>query len=329
MTVSFPQMSNILLMNGIMEAIDDLTLRLHHRSLMESSGLRAIISLSRDLGVETIDKQLDLFQQTLDDDQGSLDEQSSHGRSCDLSNIDEVYSALRAKTDDTKAAGYLLSIMQHLLLIRDDRSDFTHHFQLIDTVVSDIVLDCKLGGAEKRIGLSVQRMVSQLNQVERTQQLEEDLVKTRSAALELKLEKEELEDRLERSEQMIMNLQTIISRLDGQLTSPRPEAPVSPQILGPEAAYDQRLAQLADHARVDPPRGLFKAPLLSTADGSKAEDFITPEAKSASSPPTATKLTFWGITSWLGIRPSNADGQSTPVMTEFEKISQDSSGVAV
>ncbi|KAJ3555998.1 hypothetical protein NM688_g2271 [Phlebia brevispora] len=308
-------MSNILLMNGIMEAIDDLDVRLHHRSLMASSGLQTIIKLARSLGIVTIDKQLALFEQTLADDADSLDERMSQDHSCNLVDLDDVYNALRTKAEGSKAKDHLLSILQHLLLIPDDKPDFVHRLQLVDTVVSDVVMDSKLGGGEKRLGFSVERMVSQMNQVERTQKLEEDLVKVRSNALELKLEKEDLEDRLERSEQMIMNLQTVIARLDCEVHD-------YTRVAAPKAAYDERIAQLAvGMQKEDSPAGTVGSP--TDEKDSKQPPMPT------SPPPTTPKLSFWGITSsWLGMRQA-ADGQPIPTLENHEKVEPDVAAVAI
>lgn len=304
------QMSNILLMNGIMEAIDDLDVRLHHRSLMQSSGLPTIAQLARGLGIGTIVKQLDLFEQTLADDAESLDERMSQDHSCNIVDMDDIYNTLRAKVDNSKAKDHLLSIFQHLLLVPDNKSDFAHHLQLIDTVIADVVMDSKLGGAEKRLGLSVERMVSQMNQVEKTQKLEEDLVKVRSAALELKLEKEDLEDRLGRSEQMIMSLQTVIARLDCEVHDPAPVA-------RSKAGSEDQLAQ--------PALGLDSSGSSSGGSRSHPPDItivqnVEKDVKSVSSPPPTTpKLSFWGISSWLGNRQAPAD-VPPPSAANIEKL---------
>ena len=275
--------------------------------------------MSRDLGIATIDKQLDLFQQTLDDDQGSFDV-SSNRASCNLSNAEDVFNALRAKTGETKASTHFLSIMQHLLLIPENKPDYAVRFQLVDSVVADVIMDAKLGRAEKRLGLSVERVVAQMNQVERSQQLEEDLVKARSTILEMKVEKEELVDRLEQSEQMIMSLQTIIARLDGQLSSPRPEEHA-------RAEYEKRLSQLAANVQVEPPRTLFQS--LPPDDVRRQSGDRVPEGSSASATsPPASKLNFWGISAWFGAKHASSDSQSTQIIAEDEKARPSSDVVA-
>lgn len=217
-------------MNSIMAIIEDVDLRLHHRSLMESSGLHAILDLARTVNIPGIEKQLDLFQQTLDDDAQSLGETPE--ATCDLSNLDEVFSTLRTRVQDSKAQANLLSILQHFLLVRTDDPTFLHRFQLLDTVVTDLVMDQKLGGAEKRMGLSVERIVGQLQQVELAKDLETDLIKSRSTVLQLKAENEHLEERMSHTEALVGTLQTEIARLQAALATANAGAARSPKAFG-------------------------------------------------------------------------------------------------
>jgi hypothetical protein len=226
-------MSNILLINGIMQAIDDLQVRLHYRSLMESSGLHALVDLLRTFGMPAIDKQLDLLQQVLGDDEKNLESSMELDMSCDLSNVDEVFRALRSRTKDSNTQEYLLSTLQHLLLLPAD-PDYVLRFQLIDSLVSELVMDDKLGCAERRIGLSVDRMIEQFKQLENAKALEDELIRSRSAALHLKAENEDLQERFSHAEFLAISLQAENNRLQAMLSSysssiGKPGFPASPQ----------------------------------------------------------------------------------------------------
>lgn len=288
-------MSNILLMNGIMQAIDDLDLRIHHRSQMETCGLQVIIKLARGCNIPVISTQLDLFQQTLEEDERSLEERLYKINSCDMTNMDDVYNALRAKTKGSeKAEAYLLSIFQHLLLVRQDGLELVHLLQVLDSVVADVIMDNKLGGAEKRLGLSVERIVGQLEQVERAQSIEDELVKTRTAALHLKIEKEALEDRVAQADGLINALQSKLSKVQVQnarLTGTKPNVASSPS----DSSYADRLAQLAD-VLPGSPLALSYVPTSTPRS--------TPNPKSIHSAKSSVpgRQPFWGISSWFGLR---------------------------
>ena len=149
------QLSNVIFINALMVNIDDLDIRVHHRAQMDAAGLPRIIEHCRSFGVPVIDKQLQILQQMIEEDEAKLRERIDQEILRDLANPEDVYNALRAKTADTRAKDHFLSIMQHLLLIREEGPALAHYYQLIDSLVADVVLDKKLVGAEQRLGHSV------------------------------------------------------------------------------------------------------------------------------------------------------------------------------
>ncbi|KAI0702325.1 armadillo-type protein [Cytidiella melzeri] len=292
-------MSNILLMNGIMQAIADLDVRLHHRSQMETCGLQTIITLARECGIAVIDTQLDLFQQTLEEDEGSFEDRLHQINSCDLTDLGDVCNALRAKIKGSeKAETYLLSIFRHLLLIPRDGQDLVHFLQVVDSVVADVVMDKKLGGAEKRLGLSVERIVGQLEQVERARTAEDELVGIRTAALHLKIEKEALEDRIAQADGLVANLQSEVLKLrleNSRLASTRINTAASPS----NSSYTDRLAQLAD---VLPGSPLALSYVPTSTPRSTASNY-KPSVPAGRQP-------YWGLSSWFGLREDEPGAQA-------------------
>lgn len=97
-------------------------------------------------------------------------------------------------TEDSPAKDYFLSMLRHLLLIREEGPQLAYHPRLLDSVISDIVMDGKLATAEQRIGHSVQQPIAQLNESDRLQVAENEAADTRAQALRLKLEKEALKE---------------------------------------------------------------------------------------------------------------------------------------
>ena len=296
-------------MNGIMQVIDDLDIRLHHRAQMEISGLQTIIKLARECNITVIDTQLDLFQQMLEEDQKSLEDRMQKVNSCDITNVNEVYRTLRATfQDSTKAEAYFLSILQHLLLIR--QPERVHLLQVLDSIVSDVVMDKKLKGAEKRLGLTVERMVGQLEQAERAKEVEEELMKTRTAALHLKIEKEALEDRVAHADGLVATLQSEVLKLRLECTKlagsgAHATAGISPT----NTSYADRLAQLAD-VLPGSPLALSYVPTSTPRPTPKSNSAHTVNAKSSA----LGRQGFWGISSWFGSREDESGpGSGSPL----------------
>jgi cytokinesis protein len=240
------QLSNLILINGIMNVIEDLDLRIHHRSQMESAGLQRIIALCSSFGVSTIDKQLQILQAVLEEDERKFRERMNQDTLRDLANLDDVYNAVRSKTQDTEASRYFLSMMQHLLLIREEGQPLVHYYQLLDSLVTDVVLDKKLGGAEQRLGHSVERIIAQFNEADRSQRAEEEAAEARANALRLKLEKEALEQEIAQGHDgLVGSLKQQVLDLEQKLGVTRETtSKLLGQLETQKLGYEERIAQL-------------------------------------------------------------------------------------
>ena len=159
----------MILMNGILVACKDLELRLHHCAQMQAAGLHGILEALRSFGHLPLDKLLKIFQQTLDKDMEELRERFDRETLENFGSPEDVLKALQAKTKGLKANDYLLSTLQHLLLIQEDGPALTRYYQLIDSIVADVVLDKKLAGAENRLGQSVERIIARFDEADRLQ----------------------------------------------------------------------------------------------------------------------------------------------------------------
>lgn len=226
--------------------MDDNDLRVHHRALMEASGLQNIIGLARKFGVDSVDTQLDILQDRLDDIERKLKERMDEEILRDLTNPEDVYNAIKLKTKDSKAQDYFLSMLQHLLLVREEGQGLTHYFQLIDSLVADLVMDKKLGGGEQRLGLSVDRIIGQFNEAARNQYAEEELSKAHATILQLRLDKESVEEQLGRADGgLVGELKSNITRLEEKLQVSRENTTkLQGQMESQKVGYEEQIAQL-------------------------------------------------------------------------------------
>lgn len=226
--------------------MDDLDLRLHHRSQMEAAGLQRIITICRNFQVPSIDKQLRILQNTLEDDERKLSERLDQKVLRDMTNPEQVYQAIRSKTDDSRARDYFLSMLQHLLLIREEGPAMVHYYQLIDSMVTDIVLDKKLAGAEQRMGRSVERIIAQFNEADRYQAAEEEATEAKAELWKVKLEKEQLEEEISGGQDgLVGRLKDKIIHLEQKLAVSRETtSKLQGQMETQKAGYEEQIAQL-------------------------------------------------------------------------------------
>jgi cytokinesis protein len=226
--------------------MDDLDLRLHHRSQMEAAGLQRLLSICRSFQVPSIDKQLKILQTMLDEDEKKLSERLDQEILRDLTNPEQVYQAIRYKTDDSRARDYFLSMLQHLLLIREEGPAMVHYYQLIDSMVTDIVLDKKLAGAELRLGRSVDRIIAQFNEADRYQAAEEEVTEAKAQLLRIKLEKETLEEEISGGHDgLVGRLKEKITHLDQKLSVSRENtSKLQGQLETQKSGYEEQITQL-------------------------------------------------------------------------------------
>ncbi|TFY54779.1 hypothetical protein EVG20_g9572, partial [Dentipellis fragilis] len=237
---------NLIFVNGIVACLDDLDLRLHHRSQMEAAGLHRILEHCREFGFPQLDKQLDLLQERLDADEQDLRERLDQEVLRDMNNIEDVYNALKARTNDTKAHDYFLSMMQHLLLIREEGPGLVHYYQLLDSLVTDVVMDKKLSGGENRLGQSVERIIAQFNDADQYHTVEAQAAKARADARRLQLEKETLEEELAKGgDGLVGELKASLSRMEEKLQISRENTTrLQGQLEQQKAGYEEQIAQL-------------------------------------------------------------------------------------
>lgn len=213
---------------------------------MESAGLKRILELCANFGVSSIDKHVNKLQTLFADDEKRLRERLDQEILRDLTNPQDVFNAIYSKTQGTRARDYFLSMMQHLLLIREEGQPMVHYYQLLDSIVTDVVLDKKLAGAEHRMGHSVERIIAQFNEADRYQLAEDEAAEARALAVRLKLEKEALEEEISQGhEGLIGALKTQIASMEEKLSVSRETTSRLHGQLGQQkATYEDKIQQL-------------------------------------------------------------------------------------
>ncbi|KAG9318370.1 armadillo-type protein [Chiua virens] len=211
---------NIALVVHILDGIDDLDVRIHHRALMDSAGLPRIVTLCRELNIPSMDKQLEVLASIIEDDEQRLKERHESTILASFSDPEDIWRTLYSRTEGSRAKDYFLSMMRHLLLIREEGPQLAYHYRLLDSVVMDVVMDAKLGTAEQRIGHSVQRLIAQMIESDRLQVAETEAAETRALALRLKLEKEALEEEISQGlDGLVGQLKDKVSHLEQKLAT--------------------------------------------------------------------------------------------------------------
>uniref|UniRef100_A0A8C4NGJ9 Diaphanous-related formin 3 n=1 Tax=Eptatretus burgeri TaxID=7764 RepID=A0A8C4NGJ9_EPTBU len=150
------------LINALLTSVDELDFRLHLRSEFMRCGLADTLQELKDLQNDELDVQLRVFEENREDDFVELSHRYEDIR-FELDDAQEVWQVLWNLVRDTAAEPYLLSMLQHLLLIRSDYFIRPQYYKLIEECVSQIVL--RRNGADpdfrhgKRFHLDVEHLI--------------------------------------------------------------------------------------------------------------------------------------------------------------------------
>ncbi|KAG8817543.1 hypothetical protein FRC18_000457 [Serendipita sp. 400] len=240
--------SNLILVNGIL-TVEDFELRIHYRSQMEAAGLRKIIEICHQFQHDSLEKQIASYEQLAASDQEALVQNFDQEILRDLSDPYDVYRAIMSSVEGTPAFPYFLSSLQHLLLIKAESETKTRYYQLIDELVTSIVLDKKQdfsGGLSSMIGVSVARLVAQFGEQERSRIAEEEASTARREANDLRLQKEKLEEEIAAGgEGMVGQLKEKLVRTEDKLhLSRRAYEKLEARLGSMKREYDEQISQL-------------------------------------------------------------------------------------
>uniref|UniRef100_A0A8C3J6C9 Diaphanous related formin 3 n=1 Tax=Calidris pygmaea TaxID=425635 RepID=A0A8C3J6C9_9CHAR len=137
------QVACMQLINALVTSPDDLDFRLHIRNEFMRSGLKEILPQLKCIKNEALDIQLKVFNEHKEEDMIEFSHRLEDIRSeleYPFDIVNDVYNMVWNTVKDTSAEGYFLSILQHLLLIRNDYFIRPQYFKLIEECVSQIVL---------------------------------------------------------------------------------------------------------------------------------------------------------------------------------------------
>ncbi|CAB3986142.1 diaphanous homolog 2 isoform X1 [Paramuricea clavata] len=173
--------------NALVSKPDDLDFRLHLRNEFLRQGLTEVLKDLRDIGNDELNVQLDIFEEHKEDDFAELSHRLTDIQ-VNFEEPSELFQMLVSITKDSVSEIAFTSILQHLLLIRDDVYARTQYFNLIEECVSQIVLH-KSGVdpdfATKKFQIDVENLID--NMVDKAKLIE---FEEKATSLETKLELE-------------------------------------------------------------------------------------------------------------------------------------------
>ena len=218
------QLVSLWLVNAVSLLPADYQVRVHLRQQMEHAGLGRILMKMRALNHPQFEVQIKQYEEYAEKDYQEVVKMFEQDVLRDFKDPWDVFRALLSSVEGTRAYDFFVSALQHLLLIREEGEPRVRYFQLIDSVITSIVLDRK--GIERdftdALGFSVSSLVNKFSNEERLADLESQVDTWHRLASKLKRERNDLQEELDKKDEGIVNeLNQKVSRLEEDLTFSR------------------------------------------------------------------------------------------------------------
>uniref|UniRef100_A0A672S9N7 Diaphanous related formin 1 n=2 Tax=Sinocyclocheilus grahami TaxID=75366 RepID=A0A672S9N7_SINGR len=175
------------LINALISRVEELDFRIHLRSELMRLGLRDQLKEVRSIENEELKVQLQVFEEQADEDSEDLRSRLDDVR-LEMDDMTEVFQILMNTVKDSKAEPLFLSVLQHLLLVRNDYMSRPQYYKLIDECTAQIVLHrngCDPDFKCRKFDLDVDHLID--NMVDKTKV---EISEAKATELEKKLDAE-------------------------------------------------------------------------------------------------------------------------------------------
>ncbi|XP_067373965.1 protein diaphanous homolog 2 isoform X3 [Channa argus] len=218
------QVACMQLINALVTSPDDLDFRIHLRNEFLRCGLKKILPELKE--TEELDIQLKVFNENKEEDSIELSHRLDDIRA-EMDDMNEVYHLLSNMVKDTASETYFLSILQHLLLIRNDYYIRPQYYKVIEECVSQVVLH-RSGmdpdfGYSKRLDVDFTHLIDQCVDKAKVEESEEKAAEYSKKFDEEFSARQEAQAESQKKEERIKELEGKIQTLESQLTIEKDE----------------------------------------------------------------------------------------------------------
>ncbi|XP_062416576.1 protein diaphanous homolog 2 isoform X7 [Pungitius pungitius] len=222
------QVACMQLINALVTSPDDLDFRIHLRNEFLRCGLKKILPELKE--TEELDIQLKVFNENKEEDSIELSHRLDDIRA-EMDDMNEVYHLLSNMVKDTGSEAYFLSILQHLLLIRNDYYIRPQYYKVIEESVSQVVLH-RNGmdpdfGYSKRLDVDFTHLIDQCVDKAKVEESEQKAAEYSKKFDEEFSARQEAQAESQKKEERIKELEGKIQALESQMAA-GPAAPGAP-----------------------------------------------------------------------------------------------------
>ncbi|XP_061747984.1 protein diaphanous homolog 2 isoform X3 [Nerophis ophidion] len=224
------QVACMQLINALVTSPEDLDFRIHLRNEFLRCGLKKILPELKE--TEELDIQLKVFNENKEEDFIELTHRLDDIRA-EMDDMSEVYHLLSNMVKDTGSETYFLSILQHLLLIRNDYYIRPQYYKVIEECVSQVVLH-RSGmdpdfGYSRRLDVDFTHLIEQCVDKAKVEESEQKAAEFSKKFDEEFSARQEAQAESQKKEERIKELEGKIQALESQIAA-GPAVPGAPPV---------------------------------------------------------------------------------------------------
>ncbi|KAL3044589.1 hypothetical protein OYC64_012975 [Pagothenia borchgrevinki] len=309
------QVACMQLINALVTSPDDLDFRIHLRNEFLRCGLKKILPELKE--TEELDIQLKVFNENKEEDSIELSHRLDDIRA-EMDDMNEVYHLLSNMVKDTGSETYFLSILQHLLLIRNDYYIRPQYYKVIEECVSQVVLH-RSGmdpdfGYSKRLDVDFTHLIDQCVDKAKVEESEQNAAEYSKKFDEEFSARQEAQAESQKKEEKIKELEGKIQALESQLTIEKDKLTEAQRLISESEAKIAAGPTAPGPPPPPPLPGGAAAPPTSSTTSSPTSTWwlFSPSTTSSSSPWSCWDTTTTTSTRWRASTPPATPWLWTP-----------------
>lgn len=189
-------LSNMMLINSLVTVIEDVEVRVHLRNQMNASNLDKIMDKMFDFNNEQLKRHINIYKQMSENDVDEIMEIYNETILTNMNDPRACFERILERVEGTRSYNFFLSSLQHMLMIQAQGDIQVRYFQILDKLITQVVMDRKgIRNEDMSMGHSVGMLIEKFaeqDQVDKSAQEAKEskllLEKTMKEKLELETE---------------------------------------------------------------------------------------------------------------------------------------------
>ena len=227
----------------------DVRARVSLRTQLETAGLLRVFEKIKTWNDRITHERISEYEQDAEGDRADLQSEQDQVMMSSFRSPEDVFRALLHMTSGTKASSYLFNALRHLLLIKEQGDEKIRYFQLIDQLITSIVMNDtpELGSDfSQAFGISVSHLVGKFVEQEKMDASIQEIKGLKASLAKAVREKMDLSEEISKGDEgMVGDLKTQVADLEDRLRKSRAATEtVMDQMEGMKRDYESRLDNL-------------------------------------------------------------------------------------